>query len=71
MGLRAEQIRAALKLDVREMPRVLKEGLVTKNLTSKGKRRGTTYFAEVTSRGVLGAHCFPMLTRLFVPLLQP
>jgi hypothetical protein len=45
-GLRAEQIRATLKLDVREMPRVLKEGLATKKLTSKGQKRATTYFAR-------------------------
>jgi hypothetical protein len=45
-GLRAEQIRAALKLDVREMPRVLKEGLATKKLSSKGQKRATTYFAK-------------------------
>jgi hypothetical protein len=45
-GLRAEQIRAALKLDVREMPRVLKEGLATKKLASKGQKRATTYFAR-------------------------
>ena len=45
-GLRAEQIRAALKLDAREMPRVLKEGLASKKLTSKGQKRATTYFAR-------------------------
>jgi hypothetical protein len=45
-GLRAEQIRAALKLDVREMPRVLKEGLAPKKLASKGQKRATTYFAK-------------------------
>jgi hypothetical protein len=45
-GLRAEQIRAALRLDVREMPRVLKEGLATKKLSSKGQKRATTYFAR-------------------------
>jgi hypothetical protein len=45
-GLRAEQIRVALKLDVREMPRVLKEGLATKKLSSKGRKRATTYFAK-------------------------
>jgi hypothetical protein len=45
-GLRAEQIRAALKLDVREMPRVLKEGLASKRLSSKGQKRATTYFAR-------------------------
>jgi hypothetical protein len=45
-GLRAEQIRAALRLDVREMPRVLKEGLATRKLSSKGQKRATTYFAR-------------------------
>jgi hypothetical protein len=45
-GLRAEQIRKALKLDVREIPRVLKEGLASKKLTSKGQKRATTYFAR-------------------------
>jgi hypothetical protein len=45
-GLRAEQIRKALRLDVREMPRVLKEGLATKKLASKGQKRATTYFAR-------------------------
>jgi|HubBroStandDraft_6_1064221.scaffolds.fasta_scaffold1621307_1 hypothetical protein len=44
-GLRSEQIRAALKLDVREMPRVLKEGLAKKSLKSRGQKRSTTYFA--------------------------
>lgn len=43
-GLRAEEIRSALKLDVREMPRVLREGLKTKQLRSKGQKRATTYF---------------------------
>jgi hypothetical protein len=45
-GLRSEDIRKALKLDVREMPRVLKEGLTAKRLTSKGQKRATTYFAR-------------------------
>jgi hypothetical protein len=40
-GLRAEQIRDALKLDRREVPRVLKEGLATKKLKAKGQRRAT------------------------------
>jgi hypothetical protein len=42
-GLRSEQIRAALKLDVRELPRVLHEGLKTKKLKSKGQKRATQY----------------------------
>jgi hypothetical protein len=45
-GLRSEQIRAALRLDKREVPRILKEGLATKKLTSKGHKRATTYFAK-------------------------
>ena len=44
-GLRSEEIRKALKLDVREVPRVLKEGLAKKKLKSKGQKRATTYTA--------------------------
>jgi len=43
--LRAEEIRKALKLDVREMPRVLKEGLSLKKLKATGRKRATTYIA--------------------------
>jgi hypothetical protein len=45
VGLRAEDIRKALGLDRREVPRVLKEGLATKKLRAKGQKRGTTYSA--------------------------
>jgi hypothetical protein len=44
-GLRAEQIRAQLKMDRKEMPRVLQEGLSSKKLKSKGQKRATTYTA--------------------------
>jgi hypothetical protein len=44
-GLRSEQIRKALKLDVREVPRVLKEGLAKKKIKSRGQKRATTYTA--------------------------
>ena len=44
-GLRSEEIRKALKLDVREVPRVLKEGLAKKKLKSRGQKRATTYTA--------------------------
>ena len=44
-GMRSEEIRKALKLDVREVPRVLKQGLAKKKLRSKGQKRATTYFA--------------------------
>jgi hypothetical protein len=43
-GLRAEQIRDRLGLQSKELPRVLKEGLSTKALKSKGRKRATTYF---------------------------
>lgn len=43
-GLRSEQIRASLKLDKREMPRVLGDGLAKKVLKSKGQKRATSYF---------------------------
>jgi hypothetical protein len=45
-GLRSEEIRKVFGLDAREMPRVLKEGLAKKLLTSKGQKRATTYFAK-------------------------
>jgi hypothetical protein len=44
-GLRAEQIRQQLDMQAKEMPRVLKEGLSTKKLKSKGQKRATTYTA--------------------------
>jgi hypothetical protein len=45
-GLRAEEIRSALGMLSKEMPRILKEGLSAKKLTSKGHKRATTYFAK-------------------------
>jgi hypothetical protein len=45
-GLRAEEIRSNLGMLSKEMPRILKEGLSTKKLTSKGQKRATTYFAK-------------------------
>jgi hypothetical protein len=44
-GLRAEQIRAELGLEAREMPRPLAEGLKDGRLTKTGDKRATTYFA--------------------------
>jgi hypothetical protein len=44
-GLRAEQIREQLKMQSKEMPRVLKEGLGKKKLKAKGQKRATTYTA--------------------------
>jgi hypothetical protein len=44
-GLRAEEIRAKLGLDRREIPRPLAEALKKKLVTKKGKKRATTYYA--------------------------
>jgi hypothetical protein len=44
-GLRAEVIRSNLGLQAKEMPRILKQGLTAKKLSSKGQKRATTYFA--------------------------
>jgi hypothetical protein len=45
-GLRAEQIRAELGMQSKEMPRVLADGLSGKKLRKKGQKRATTYFAS-------------------------
>jgi hypothetical protein len=45
-GLRAEEIRAKLGLLPKEMPRILKQGVSTKKLSTKGQKRATTYFAK-------------------------
>jgi hypothetical protein len=45
-GMRAEEIRVKLGLLPKEMPRILKQGIATKKLTSKGNKRATTYFAK-------------------------
>jgi hypothetical protein len=45
-GMRAEEIRAKLGMLPKEMPRILKEGVSTKKLTTKGQKRATTYFAK-------------------------
>ncbi len=45
-GLRAEQIRAELSLQAKELPRILKEGLSRKKIRAVGHKRATTYFAK-------------------------
>lgn len=42
-GLRAEQIKAALQLDKREMPRPIAEGLRSGALKKTGQKRATVY----------------------------
>lgn len=44
-GMRSEEIRRTLRLDKRELPRVLKTGIAKKALRSKGQKRATIYFA--------------------------
>jgi hypothetical protein len=44
-GMRAEQIRSQLRMQSKEMPRVLAEGLASRKLKKKGQKRATTYFA--------------------------
>ncbi len=44
-GLRAEQIRANLRIDKREWMRPLGLALDSKKLTKKGAKRSTTYYA--------------------------
>ena len=45
-GMRAEDIRKTLGLQPNEMPRILKHGITTKKLLTKGQKRATTYFAK-------------------------
>ncbi len=44
-GLRSEQIRKHLGLKKEELPRVLKAGLSTRQLRSRGEKRSTVYSA--------------------------
>jgi hypothetical protein len=50
-GLRAEQIRAALQLDTREVPRPIAEGLKSGALKKEGNKRATTYFVASGAAG--------------------
>ncbi|HEY1692395.1 MAG TPA: hypothetical protein VGG39_09545 [Polyangiaceae bacterium] len=45
-GLRAEQIRAKLGLEAKELPRPLKEAVEAGRLGKSGQKRATTYFLE-------------------------
>lgn len=45
-GAKAEEIKKALGLDVREMPKLLKMGLESKQLKAKGEKRARTYFVK-------------------------
>ncbi len=45
-GLRAEDIRSALGLEAKEMPRPLREGLQALKFTKSGQKRATTYLVK-------------------------
>lgn len=45
-GMRAEQIRSALGVDPRELPRPLAEALSSRKVSKAGQKRATTYFAK-------------------------
>jgi hypothetical protein len=47
-AMRSEDIRRELGLLPSELPRVLKEGIKTKQLKAKGQKRATTYSARVS-----------------------
>ena len=44
-GLRAEQIREALGVEAKELPRPLAEAISSGRITKSGQKRATTYFA--------------------------
>lgn len=44
-GLRAEQIREALGVEAKELPRPLNDALAAGRVTKSGQKRATTYFA--------------------------
>jgi hypothetical protein len=48
-GLRAEQIRAELGLEAKELPRPIAEALASKRINKQGQKRATTYFARGTA----------------------
>ena len=45
-GLRAEQIRATLDLQAKELPRPITEALASRKIHKVGEKRATTYFAS-------------------------
>ena len=50
-GMRSEQIRAALSMEAKEMPRPLAAAIESKRVTTKGQKRATTYFLKGASAG--------------------
>ncbi|WP_394838330.1 hypothetical protein LVJ94_15625 [Pendulispora rubella] len=50
-GLRAEQIREALNVQAKELPRPLNDALSARRIGKKGQKRATTYFARGAGGG--------------------
>jgi hypothetical protein len=53
-GLRAEQIRAALDLSAKELPRPIALALSSKKISKMGQKRATTYFARGPASAATG-----------------
>jgi hypothetical protein len=53
-GLRAEQIREALNVEAKELPRPLAEALEQNRVNKTGQKRATTYFAGGAGGGKRG-----------------
>jgi hypothetical protein len=53
-GLRAEQIRAALDLSSKELPRPIALALSSKKISKTGRKRATTYFARGAASAATG-----------------
>jgi hypothetical protein len=53
-GLRAEQIRDALGVEAKELPRPLAEALASKRIIKSGQKRATTYFARGAAKAGRG-----------------
>ena len=50
-GMRAEQIREALGVEAKELPRPLADALSAGRITKSGQKRATTYFASGSGGG--------------------
>lgn len=53
-GMRAEQIREALGVQAKELPRPLSDGLAAGKLRKSGQKRATTYFAAGGAKTAAG-----------------
>lgn len=54
-GMRAEQLREALGVEAKELPRPLSDALASGRVTKTGQKRATTYFASGSGDGATAA----------------